>query len=91
MRQAAHEHVEKRQTLDSDPWFTSEYFAYILQRIPGVFYTLGVGGSMALHTSEFDPDESELRTGNGFMAYLAWTQFWSKTVLLVAYFYLPDA
>ena len=73
-QRAAHEYLGPQRTLDTDQWIASEDFAYILQRIPGVFYTLGVGESAALHTSGFNPDESALRTGSGFMAYLAWRQ-----------------
>lgn len=76
VRQAACEYLGEQQVLDQDLWFASEDFAYFLQQTSGVFYTLGVGQSSALHTSNFDPDESALRAGSGFMAYLTWRQLW---------------
>ena len=77
LQQTAWEYVGESNTVDLDLWFASEDFAYILEQTPGVFYTLGVGQTSALHTSEFSPDESALRTGSGFMAYLAWKQLWA--------------
>ena len=58
--------------MDADLWFASEDFAYFLQSSKGTLYTLGVGNSGPLHTSQFNPDEEALSTGCGFMAYLAW-------------------
>lgn len=77
VKQAAGEYVGQQHTIDQALWFASEDFAYILQQVPGVFYTLGVGQSAALHTSKFDPDEAALRIGSGFMAYLTWRQLWA--------------
>lgn len=53
---------------------TAEDFAYYTQKIPGVFYRLGVGNKTkgidsALHSSTFNIDEEALKTG---MANLAW-------------------
>ena len=76
VREAACEYLGEQQAVDQELWFASEDFAYFLQQTSGVFYTLGVGQSNALHTSNFDPDESSLRTGSGFMAYLTWRQLW---------------
>ena len=58
-------------------WFASEDFAFYTQRMPGAFYVLGVGNEAegithGLHTPRFTIDEEALRTGPGFMAYLAW-------------------
>ncbi|MEF8816807.1 MAG: M20 family metallopeptidase [Salinibacter sp.] len=72
VRTAAHEYVGPGRTVDADRWFAGEDFAYFLQECPGTFYQLGVGSDHGLHTSRFDPDEEALRTGTGFMAYLAW-------------------
>ena len=53
---------------------TAEDFSYYTQKIPGVFYRLGVGNQSkgiesALHSSTFNIDEEALKTG---MANLAW-------------------
>ena len=64
--------TEPDRTVDADRWFAGEDFAYFLQECPGTFYQLGVGSEHGLHTSRFNPDEEALRTGTGFMAYLAW-------------------
>ncbi len=50
---------------------TSEDFAYYSQKIPAVFYRLGVGPVPGVHRSDFNIDESALQTGAGMMAYLA--------------------
>ena len=76
-REAAIEYVGRSLTVDLDLWFASEDFAYFLQNIPGALYLLGVGdareeASPALHSPQFIMDESALRTGSGFMAFLAW-------------------
>ena len=70
--EAARDYVDEEAVIDADQWFASEDFAYFLQSTKGVFYTLGVGNTGALHTAQFNPDETALRTGCGFMAYLAW-------------------
>ena len=72
VQKAAREYVGPDRTVDADQWFAGEDFAYVLQECPGTFYQLGVGSEHGLHTSQFDPDEEALRTGAGFMAYLAW-------------------
>jgi amidohydrolase len=53
---------------------TGEDFSYYTQKIPGVFYRLGVGNESkgivsSLHTPTFNIDEDALKTG---MANLAW-------------------
>lgn len=56
---------------------TAEDFAYFSQKVPGVFYRLGVTDpetnqpSSNLHTSTFDMDEQALLTGSGTMAFIA--------------------
>ena len=76
-REAACEYVGEANTVDLDLWFASEDFAYFLREVPGAFYLLGVGNEAKgithyLHTPHFTIDEDALRTGPGFMAYLAW-------------------
>ena len=74
-REAAIEYVGPNNTIDLDPWFASEDFAYFLRNIPGALYLLGVGDDteqQALHTPRFTINEKSLETGPGFMAYLAW-------------------
>ena len=72
VRRAATEYVGPDRTVEADRWFAGEDFAYFLRECPGTFYQLGVGSEHGLHTAQFDPDEEALRTGAGFMAYLAW-------------------
>jgi len=69
---AAREYVGPDRVVDADRWFAGEDFAYFLRECPGTFYQLGVGSEHGLHTAQFDPDEEALRTGTGFMAYVAW-------------------
>lgn len=74
---AAEAYVGASNTVELGPWFAGEDFAYFLQKCPGTFYTLGVrneaeGITHPLHTSRFTIDETALRVGAGFMAYLAW-------------------
>ncbi len=77
VRGAAVEYVGEDRTVDLDQWYASEDFAFYLKEIPGVFYRLGTGNETEgivheLHTARFNIDEEALRTGAGFMAYLAW-------------------
>jgi len=77
VREAAVEYAGEENVADLDRWFAGEDFAYFLQETPGAFYTLGVrneekGYTHGLHTPQFAIDEDALRTGPGFMAYLAW-------------------
>ncbi len=72
VKDAALAYVGPDRTVDADRWFAGEDFAYFLQERPGTFYQLGAGTDHGLHTAEFAVDEDALRTGAGFMAYLAW-------------------
>jgi hippurate hydrolase len=77
VREAAVEYVGAERVVDLPRWFASEDFAFYTQQIPGAFYVLGVGNEAegithGLHTPRFTIDEEALRTGPGFMAYLAW-------------------
>ncbi|PQJ33706.1 N-acyl-L-amino acid amidohydrolase [Salinibacter sp. 10B] len=72
VKAAAIDFLGEEHTVDVDPWFAGEDFAYFLRECPGSFYQLGAGTEHGLHTSKFATDEEALRTGTGFMAYLAW-------------------
>ena len=77
VRAAAVDYAGAARVLDLPMWYASEDFAWYTQRIPGAFYVLGVGNEAAgithgLHTPRFTVDEEALRTGAGFLAYLAW-------------------
>jgi hippurate hydrolase len=76
VQSAAREYVGETGTVDLDPWYAGEDFAYFTNARPGVFYALGVGNKDAgivhgLHTSQFTIDEDALRIGPGFMALAA--------------------
>ncbi len=75
VRNLAQSYAGADRTIDLDPWYAGEDFAYFLRERPGAFFTLGVGNeergiTSGLHTPTFDIDEEALRTGAGFMAYL---------------------
>lgn len=46
-----------------EPTMLSEDFSYYLERVPGVFFKLGIGTGIPLHTPEFDFDERALMHG----------------------------
>lgn len=50
-------------TLLDEPPMTGEDFSFYQQQAPGVFFFLGTGRDAALHTSDFDMDESALASG----------------------------
>ena len=54
-----------------EPAMTAEDFAFYQRRLPGMFFFLGTGDSPALHTSNFDFDETILEKGAGFFEKLA--------------------
>lgn len=54
-----------------EPTMLSEDFSYYLERVPGVFFKLGLGTGIPLHTPEFDLDERALVTGVEAMIELA--------------------
>jgi hippurate hydrolase len=78
VKDAALDYVGRERTVDADRWFAGEDFAYFLRERPGTFYQLGAGTDHGLHTSKFAVDEEALRTGAGFMAYLAWRYGWAQ-------------
>ena len=54
-----------------EPCMTAEDFAFYQRRLPALFFFLGTGDSPALHTSNFDFDETILEKGAGFFEKLA--------------------
>lgn len=77
VREAARAYVGPENTVEIDPTFVSEDFAWYTKHTPGSFYRLGTGNehehsTFGLHTPRFTIDEEALRVGSGFMAYLAW-------------------
>ncbi len=77
VRSAAKDFVGEERTLDLDQWYAAEDFAFFVEECPGAFYRLGTGNKSegithGLHTPRFTIDEEALRSGAGFMAYLAW-------------------
>ena len=76
VHEAAQKYVGKENTVTLDRWYAGEDFAYYLQKRPGAFYRLGTRNENCdivhgLHTPCFDIEEEALRTGSGFMAFLA--------------------
>ncbi len=53
------------------PAMTAEDFAFYQRYLPGMFFFLGTGSSPALHTSNFDFDESILEKGADFFEKIA--------------------
>ena len=53
------------------PFMTAEDFAFYQRALPGMFFFLGTGDSPALHTSNFDFDETILEKGADFFETLA--------------------
>jgi amidohydrolase len=47
----------------AEPTMLSEDFSYYLERVPGVFFKLGLGTGIPLHTPRFDFDERALIPG----------------------------
>lgn len=56
-----------------EPSLTAEDFSEYQQRVPGVFFFLGIGEGPALHSVNFDFDESILEKGADFFEKLAET------------------
>jgi amidohydrolase/hippurate hydrolase len=73
---AGTEYLGQNHVLQSEPLMTAEDFAYYLRECPGSFWQIGTGtpgqqpGNI-LHSPTFNPDESALETGMGFLSYLA--------------------
>lgn len=69
----------KKNVVDLEMRMTAEDFAYFAQKVPSVFYRLGVRNEKEknisnLHTSTFNVDESCMITGTGLMVWLAVNQ-----------------
>ena len=54
-----------------EPAMTAEDFAFYQRKLPGVFFFLGTGEGPALHTNNFDFDETILEKGADFFEKLA--------------------
>ena len=53
------------------PSMTTEDFSFYQQRVPGVFFFLGLGDTPALHAADFDFDDTILTKGADFFEKLA--------------------
>ena len=66
-----------RQCVDfrelAEPCMTAEDFSFYQRRLPALFFFLGTGDSPALHTSNFDFDETIMEKGVDFFFRLATT------------------
>ena len=54
-----------------EPSMTSEDFSWYQRYVPGMFFFIGLGDTPALHSSNFDFDETILAKGTGFFWKLA--------------------
>ena len=54
-----------------EPTMTSEDFSWYQRHVPGVFFFLGLGDTPALHSDNFNFDESILTKGADFFEKLA--------------------
>ncbi len=75
IRRHAQEYLGDDRVVELDQRMTAEDFSYYQQKVPGVFYRLGVmnrekGITSNLHSSTFDVDEKALQTGMGTMAWI---------------------
>lgn len=57
---------QEAPALLAEPQMTAEDFAFYQQRVPGLFFLLGAGSGPALHSADFDFDESALAAGLAF-------------------------
>jgi amidohydrolase len=79
VKKYAEDCLGKENVIDIEMRMTSEDFAYFAQKVPSVFYRLGVRNEAKkitsnLHTSTFNVDESCMITGTGLMAWIAVNQ-----------------
>ncbi|WP_105956468.1 N-acetyldiaminopimelate deacetylase [Apilactobacillus quenuiae] len=57
--------------IETKPAMTGEDFGYLLSKIPGTMFWLGVGDDSSLHTSTLTPDESSIGKGvNAIISFL---------------------
>ena len=54
-----------------EPSMTSEDFSWYQRYVPGMFFFLGLGENPALHSADFNFDESVLEKGAGYFEQLA--------------------
>ena len=79
-KQLAIEFLGNENVVDLEMRMTAEDFAYFAQKVPSVFYRIGVRNESKnitsnLHTSTFNVDESCMNTGTGLMVWIAVNQF----------------
>jgi amidohydrolase len=79
-KQLAIEYLGSENVVDLEMRMTAEDFAYFAQKVPSVFYRVGVRNetkniTSTLHTSTFNVDETCMITGTGLMAWIALNQF----------------
>ena len=79
VKKMAEEFLGKEHVLSLDMRMTAEDFAYFAQKVPSVFYRLGIRNESKnitsnLHTSTFNVDEDSLKTGTGLMAWIAYSE-----------------
>lgn len=55
----------------AEPYMTAEDFSWYQKYLPGMFFFLGIGNTPALHTADFDFDDSILVKGADFFENLA--------------------
>ncbi|GAK47989.1 N-acetyldiaminopimelate deacetylase [Secundilactobacillus oryzae JCM 18671] len=64
---------ESIEFIETAPAMTGEDFGYLLSKIPGTMFWLGVGDDAQLHSATLTPDESAIQAGvdaiTGFMTY----------------------
>lgn len=78
-RAYAVEYLGAEQVVELDVWPAAEDFSYYSQEISACFYRLGTGNksqgiTAAVHTPNFDIDETALKTSIGLMAYITLKQ-----------------
>ena len=78
-KQLAVEYLGSENVVDLEMRMTAEDFSYYAQKVPSVFYRIGVRNESKnivsnLHTSTFDIDESCMTIGTGLMVWLAVNQ-----------------
>lgn len=79
IKKMAEDFLGKEHVLSLDMRMTAEDFAYFAQKVPSVFYRLGIRNESKnitsnLHTSTFNVDEDSLKTGTGLMAWIAFSE-----------------
>ena len=78
-KQLAIEYLGSENVVDLEMRMTAEDFSYFAQKVPSVFYRIGVRNESKnitsnLHTSTFNVDESCMAIGTGLMAWIAVNQ-----------------